>query len=82
MYELTRWALLFGIGPSRRPDLIFMRGGLQIVSPRSRLNEGVREFQAVGGDSVGDRGLRMVQSPSETPPTVGFPSSQFPDTFG
>jgi hypothetical protein len=35
----------------------------------------------VGGDSVGDRGPRVVQSPSETPPTGGFPSSQFPDTL-
>jgi hypothetical protein len=43
--------------------------------------EGVREFQAVGGDSVGDRGPRMVQSPSETPPTGEFSSSQFPDTL-
>jgi predicted dehydrogenase len=45
------------------------------------VDEGVREFQAVGGDSVGDWGPRTVQSPSETPPTSGFPSSQFLDTL-
>ena len=74
-------------------ELPFPRPEPQIPSPghvflecivpalQSELFEGVREFQAVGGDSVGDRGPRMVQSPSETPPTGGFLSSQFPDTL-